>query len=69
MILLIFAVFTFIYLIGLFVTYKITNQKMNKLNLQPSPEEAGMLLRLIALYPLFYPEIEVFLKTCNKKQL
>jgi hypothetical protein len=40
---------------------------MNRKNIVPSGDEAGMLLRLIILYPIFYPEIEVFLNTCDRK--
>lgn len=56
----------FFYIFGLFLVYKRTNNLMNKLDISPSPEEAGILLKLILLYPFFYPEIEQFLLTCNK---
>ncbi|CAB4125450.1 hypothetical protein UFOVP53_141 [uncultured Caudovirales phage] len=56
------------YIIGVVVVYNRTNNLMNKLELLPSPEEAGMLLRLIVLYPIFYPEIEQFLRTLDKNK-
>jgi hypothetical protein len=55
------------YLIGLVLVYGHTSDKMNTRNIVPNGEEAGMLLRLIILYPIFYPEIEVFLNTCDKR--
>lgn len=58
-----------LYIIGVIIVYNRTNTLMNKLELLPSPEEAGMLLRLIILYPIFYPEIEVFLRSCNKNKI
>ena len=57
------------YIIGVVVVYNKTNALMNKLELLPLPQEAAMLMRLIVLYPIFYPEIEQFLRTCDKNKI
>ena len=67
MLALILIMMSLVYLIGLILVYGYTNDKMNRRNIVPNGEEAGMLLRLIILYPIFYPEIEVFLNTCDRK--
>lgn len=67
MFILILIALVLIYLIGLVLVYGHTNDKMNRRNIVPNGDEAGMLLRLIVLYPIFYPEIEVFLNTCERK--
>ena len=48
------------YIIGVVVVYNRTNNLMNELELLPNPQEIAMLMRLIILYPIFYPEIEKF---------
>jgi hypothetical protein len=38
---------------------------MNELKVYPNHVEIHILVKLIILYPIFYPEIEVFLRTCD----
>lgn len=57
------------YIIGVVTVYKRTNNLMNELELLPNPQEIGILMRLIVLYPIFYPEIEQFLRTCDKNKI
>ena len=57
------------YIIGVVVVYNRTNNLMNELELLPNPQEIAMLMRLIVLYPIFYPEIEKFLRTCDKNKI
>ncbi len=56
-----------LYFIGLILVYAKTNNDMNMNNIKPNGDEARMLLMLIVLYPIFYPEISVFLHTCDKE--
>ena len=57
------------HIIGVVVVYNRTNNLMNELELLPNPQEIAMLMRLIILYPIFYPEIEKFLRTCDKNKI
>jgi hypothetical protein len=57
------------YIIGVVAVYNRINKLMNELELLPNPQEVAMLMRLIILYPIFYPEIEQFLRTCDKNKI
>lgn len=54
-----------LYIVGFYYVYNKTNTQMNKLKIHPNSQEIGILFKLIILYPIFYPEIEVLLKTCT----
>lgn len=55
-----------LYLLGAWLVYRQTNQKVNDQNIELIPEEAQMLMGMILLYPLYYSEIDIILKHANR---
>lgn len=57
-----------LYVIGAVLVYGNTSKKLNEQNKEPSPEEAKTLMYMIALYPLFYSEINLIIKHCDERK-